>query len=216
MLGEKLRLKPTSRGPRPRNARGVTGRRPDPIVAERLEQGGGRGGEGLGGEAGECGLDGLSGGGGIHRRGRGVRYGTAASFTWNPIGESERQKTGVTVLLGTGRILRPVRPIRFVTSAFRIRDGCSGPGASPFLGCQAEEEVSRETSGVPFDLFVEASGRYTMEGGEIGIEDDVLITNATDEDGENSGRFVRGAGVRGCVHGCQASGSIGRGSLMAS
>ena len=67
------------------------------------------------------------------------------------LGEGVGRKARIAMLLGTGRILRPVQSY------------CLGLG-------QAEYEIRREACGIALDLLVEALGSHAIESGELGIE----------------------------------------------
>ena len=69
------------------------------------------------------------------------------------LGEGVRREAWVTVLLGTGRSLRPVQRLDF---------GCR----------ESEQEILGEALGVTLDLFVEALGGDTVEGSEFGVQGD--------------------------------------------
>ena len=77
------------------------------------------------------------------------------------LGEGERRKSRIAVLLGTGRKLRPVQ--RLVLGAV-----------------ETEHEIFGKALGVALDPLVQPLGADSVEGGEIGIEDDALA--AQDED----------------------------------
>ena len=81
------------------------------------------------------------------------------------LGEGERRKTRVAVLLGTGRKMRPVQGIGL-------------------LGREPEHEILRKPPRVALDLLVQALGGDAVEGGEVRIEDDALTAQYEDGAGD--------------------------------
>jgi hypothetical protein len=77
----------------------------------------------------------------------------------------ERRKSGVAMLLGTGRNLRPVQSLGL------------GPG-------EPEHEIFRKARDVALDLLVQALGGDAVESGKLGIENDPLAAQDEDRAGD--------------------------------
>jgi hypothetical protein len=85
------------------------------------------------------------------------------------LGEGVRRRARIAMLLGTGRILRPVQCL------------C-------LRACEAEYEIRREAIGIALDLLVEALGGDAIEGSEFGIQQCAMTTQDEDRAGNVLGR----------------------------
>src|SRR5215218_2617641 len=88
------------------------------------------------------------------------------------LAEDPWPEPGVSMLLRTGRKLRPVLNIALQIIALNVRGCRFGLQLRNFRGGQLKCEVVRKSVAVAPEPFIETPRRYAVKAGEIGIEDD--------------------------------------------
>jgi len=97
------------------------------------------------------------------------------------LGEGLGPQTWITMFLGTGRNLRPVRHTFLGLSLLRGTDRELGPQTSTFFYRELKRKIGRETFFIPLYLFIQTFCGDTVNTGQVGIQYDLLFADLANQ-----------------------------------